>query len=223
MHTLNSKSRFLRPLLAAVGATALLGVAPAFAADVISEEPPAPAPVEVAPPPAGWAGPYAGGQVGYGFSGRVRAPGNSVDTKGFSGRGFGGFNAQNGQFVYGFEGDIGYDGTHGSNATTSARSNLNGSARVRAGVAATDRVLLYATGGGAAERLRVSDAAGRDSNTMFGWTAGAGVDAKITDKVFGRVEYRYTDYGSKVFDTGSGPQRFSDRKNTVEVGLGIQF
>ena len=41
---------------------------------------------------------------------------------------------------------------------------------------------------------------------MLGWTAGAGVDVKMTEQVFGRVEYRYTDFGSGDFNTGSGPQ-----------------
>ena len=37
---------------------------------------------------------------------------------------------------------------------------------------------------------------------MLGWTAGVGTDIKLTDNVFGRVEYRYTDFGSKNFTTG---------------------
>ena len=46
---------------------------------------------------------------------------------------------------------------------------------------------------------------------MLGWTAGAGVDVKVTEQVFGRVEYRYTDFGSDDFNTGSGPRCRSTR------------
>ncbi len=68
------------------------------------------------------------------------------------------------------------------------------------GFAVTDDVLLYGTAGGAAERLKVSDPVGDDSNALLGWTAGAGVDVKLTEQVFGRVEYRYTDFGSSDFN-----------------------
>ena len=45
--------------------------------------------------------------------------------------------------------------------------------------------------------VTADSAAGRsDGNTMLGWTAGAGADVMFTDTVFGRVEYRYTDFGS---------------------------
>ena len=52
-----------RPVAVAFGAVALLGAIPAYAADVVNEEPPAPAPV-VAVAPSGWAGPYVGAQAG---------------------------------------------------------------------------------------------------------------------------------------------------------------
>ncbi len=32
------------------------------------------------------------------------------------------------------------------------------------------------------------------------YTVGAGVDYAFTNNIFGRVEYRYTDFGSKTFD-----------------------
>ena len=102
-----------KPLAVAIGAAALIGVAPAFAADAITEQAPAPAPV-VEAAPSGWAGGYAGIQAGGNFAGRTHTPGNHIHTDGFRGRGFGGFNWQNGQFVYGVEGDIGYDGAQGS-------------------------------------------------------------------------------------------------------------
>src|ERR1043165_2984512 len=105
------------PLAAALGLFALGG--PAFAADVVSEEPPAPAPVAELPV-ASWAGPYAGINLGYGFGGHVKAPGVDAKTKGFIGGVFGGYNWQQENFVYGAEADLGYNGTKGSDNGLSA-------------------------------------------------------------------------------------------------------
>jgi outer membrane immunogenic protein len=85
----------------------------------------------------------------------------------------------------------------------------------------TPDILLYATAGGAAKNLEVSGPLGSDDNTMLGWTAGAGADIKITEQVFGRVEYRYTDFGSDSF--GSTGTDVSDTDNRVLFGLGMKF
>ncbi len=80
-------------------------------------------------------------------------------------------------------------------------------------------MLLYATAGGAAKDLEVSSGGTSESNTMVGWTAGGGADVMVTDNVFGRVEYRYTDFGSDTFN-GS---KVSDKDNRVLLGLGMKF
>ena len=58
---------------------------------------------------------------------------------------------------------------------------------------------------------------------MLGWTAGGGVDVKITEQVFGRVEYRYTDFSSSDFNTGSGTQSIDSNENRVSFGVGMKF
>jgi outer membrane immunogenic protein len=213
---------FARPM-AVLGLLALLGAGPAYAADVISEEPPAPAAPMEEPPLASWAGPYAGVSLGYGFSGTTTPATGDIDTDGFIGGVFAGYNLQNGLFVYGIEGDVGYSGVKGDDAFTETKSGFEGSLRGRMGVAVTNDILLYGTAGGAAQRLKVSDAAGDDSNALLGWTAGAGVDVKFTEQVFGRVEYRYTDFGSGDFNTGSGPQSVDSKENRVTFGIGMKF
>ncbi|TGS57763.1 porin family protein, partial [Mesorhizobium sp. M1D.F.Ca.ET.183.01.1.1] len=153
-------------------------------------------------PVASWAGPYVGLSAGYGFSGHAdaRDVGIDVGTKGFVGGVFGGYQWQQENFVYGAEADLGYNGVKGSEGGITAKGGLEGSLRARLGYSVTPEILLYGTGGLAAKNQKIETAAGSDSNAMLGWTAGVGTDIKITDNVFGRVEYRYSDYGDKDFD-----------------------
>ncbi|MGB3900826.1 MAG: outer membrane protein [Mesorhizobium sp.] len=213
--------KFARPLAAALGLIAFAGV-PAFAADVVSEEPPAPAPVAELPV-ASWAGPYAGINLGYGFSGRTRIPngGPDIKTDGFIGGAFAGYNWQSDNFVYGLEGDLGYNGVKGSSGGVKSKSGFEGSIRARLGYAVTPEILLYGTAGGAGKNVKVSVPGDSESKGMFGWTAGVGTDIKLTDNVFGRVEYRYTDYGSKTFDNVAG--KVKERDNRVTFGIGMKF
>jgi outer membrane immunogenic protein len=207
---------------AALGLIACLGAAPAFAADAVQEEPPAAPMVE--PPVNTWDGPYAGVTLGYGFNGTTTPiTGDIDDNKGFVGGVFGGYNIQQNLIVYGIEGDIGYGSIKGDNGITETKSGFEGSIRGRLGIAVTNDVLLYATAGGAGERLKVSDPVGDQSKGLFGWTAGGGVDVKLTENVFGRVEYRYTDFGSATFDTGSGPQSVDAKENRISFGVGMKF
>lgn len=219
---MNTTKRF------ALSAAAVMGLsAPAFAADVVYQEPPAPAPIIESAPVSSWAGPYAGLHLGYGFGGSaetsVGGVTNDIGTSGWLGGGFGGFNVQNGQFVYGAEADVNYSGVDGTNAGEAARSRIDGSLRGRLGYAVNDDVLLYGTAGVAAERLRVTDAAAaRDTNLMLGYTVGAGTDVKLTDDVFARAEYRYSDYGSETFNL-TAPTSVDSSNHRVTVGLGIKF
>ncbi len=228
-------NRFYRPAALALGAV-VLASAPALAADVVYQEPPAPsAPMEFAPVNT-WSGPYAGVSLGYGFSGetRDRTTGITTDNDGWMGGAFGGFQQQNGSFVYGAEVDVNYSGVDGTVADefgnyATSRTTVDGSLRGRAGVTVTEDILLYGTAGLAAERQRVSvgDSAGeiaRDTNVALGYTVGAGVDARLTDQVFGRLEYRYTDYGSETFDfPGVGSTEIDSNNHRVTVGLGVKF
>ncbi|MER8438078.1 porin family protein [Mesorhizobium sp. M1312] len=211
--------KFARPLAVALGLFALGGTA--YAADVISEEPPAPAPIAELPV-ASWAGPYAGVSVGYGFSGHADAEdiGVDVDTDGFVGGVFGGYQWQQENFVYGAEADIGYSGIEGDDGGVEAKGGFEGSLRARLGYAVTPEILLYGTAGGALKNQEIEAAGSSDENTMLGWTAGVGTDIKITDNVFGRVEYRYTDFGDKDFD-GIGKVKSTD--NRVTFGVGMKF
>jgi outer membrane immunogenic protein len=222
---MSAKTIFARSSVAGLAIAAFVAM-PAMAADVIYQEPPAPAaPPMTFDPVSSWAGPYAGISAGYGFGGRtsIDATGNDISTSGWMGGVFGGYNFQQGMAVYGIEGDVNYSRLDGDNAGVDSRTSLDGSLRGRLGAAVTDDILVYGTAGVAAERQRITDqvTGARDSNMMLGYTVGAGADVKLTDQVFGRLEYRYTDYGSKAFDSvGSDADT---RNNRVSVGLGVKF
>jgi outer membrane immunogenic protein len=211
-------------LAAAAGLFAFAGAIPAYAADAITtEEPPAPTPIAELPV-ASWAGPYAGLSLGYGFSGHTKArdiPANP-STDGFVGGAFAGYNWQSDNFVYGAEADIGYDGVKGSSNGIKSKAGVDGSLRARLGYSVSPDILLYGTAGGAAKSLKVEDTVtgASDRNTMLGWTAGVGSDIKLTDNLFGRVEYRYTDFGSKNFD---GIGHVKANENRVTFGVGMKF
>jgi outer membrane immunogenic protein len=219
-------SKFARPGAAALAIAAFMGLNAANAADVINEDPVPPAPMEEAPVASTWTGAYVGVQGGYGFSGRAedRTVGNKINTDGFVGGGFAGYNYDTGMgIVAGVEGDLGYSGVKGSNAGTEVKSGLDGSIRARLGYTVTPAVLLYGTAGGAGKNVSVTEGGIRDKNTALGWTAGVGADVKITQQVFGRVEYRYSDYGRDNYTTGSGTRSVDSSDNKIMFGLGVQF
>lgn len=235
----------IRKLLVSVAALALMTGA-AWAADLPNTKgPPAFAPP---PPPAfTWSGFYIGGQVGYQWGTASNSliflptgasfPLNSVDTSGVVGGGHLGFNYQVSQFVFGLEGDVEGATTSGSSfqplvgATGTGNARLQASIRGRLGFA-WDRVLIYATGGGAYASINATSSSvlGFDSETTgrFGWTVGGGVEYAIDPNWLIRVEYRYSDYGSFDFPlinetAGLFADRIHVRDNRVEAGFSYKF
>jgi outer membrane immunogenic protein len=222
--------KIAQPAAAAVGLLALLGTIPAYAADAVLAPEPAPAAIPMEEPPLNtWSGPYAGVSLGYGFSGESEADDGltttTIDNDGFLLGAFAGYNWQVGNMVAGAEADIGYNWSEGSNGGYDTESGVEGSLRARLGYVISPNIMLYATAGGAAKDLEVSDdiAGGSDSNTMLGWTAGGGADIMVTENVFGRVEYRYTDFGSETFDLGGVSTDVDDKDHRITFGLGMKF
>jgi outer membrane immunogenic protein len=192
-----------RTLLVSVGAT-LATVAGASAADLPDNYVPPPAAAYTPAPAYSWTGPYAGLVGGYGWN-----------TAGWSGGGFIGYNLQTNQnLVVGIEGDVTFANKNGTSNGYDVHNNWNGTVRGRIGYA-VDRFMIYGTGGVAVGGLH-SDTAS-ESATKVGWTAGAGVEMALTDKVTGRVEYRHTDLG--VFPSGGSNVASDD----ILVGVGFKF
>ena len=213
----------MRTLIATLVASTVSMVAfqAAHAADAIDEVPQAPAAEYVEPVASGnWAGAYAGGTASW-QRGDFQRQGDAK-ANGMGGGVYGGYNMQSGQMVYGGEADLNYSGVDNNNGAFTAKQGANGSIRGRVGVD-LNPVLVYGTAGIAASNVEVKTNAGaKDDATMLGWTAGAGVEAFVTDNVTARVEYRYSDYGKKTFHGANGTRSgFED--HSVRVGMGVKF
>jgi len=211
----------------------------AEAADVVVEQEPAPVAV-VAPPAFSWSGAYVGGQVGYGW-GKTRFNdgvfSQSLKPGGFVGGVYAGYNFSVGQHgVVGVDGDLAYnnqkdrqDIVSASGFTSALESRLrwSGAVRARVGVA-MDRVMPYIAGGvafgGVKNAISTAQFSATSSKTLTGWTAGAGLEYAATDNTILRVEYRYTDFGKKDFDFGTGVNvHDSTKSNEVRLGVAYKF
>ncbi|AJA08522.1 outer membrane protein-like [Sphingopyxis fribergensis] len=89
---------------------------------------------------------------------------------------------------------------------------------VRAGYLVTPNTLVYARGGYENIRasVRVLDLEGPRSgkDNFDGWTIGGGVERAVTDRISGRIEYRYSDLG------GSGTKF---ERHQVLAGVAYHF
>lgn len=124
---------------------------------------------------------------------------------------------------------------------SSVKLGWDAAIRGRLGVLVTPNVLLFGTGGVAWQDVSVSancqPGGGWDCglvrNTTFndvktGWTAGAGVEAKIMSNWLVRGEYRYADFGRTDYlffpKSSDAVWLHHDLKtHTVSVGLAYQF
>ena len=61
------------------------------------------------------------------------------------------------------------------------------------------------------------------AHAFNGYTLGVGLDYAFTDLVFGRLEYRYTDFGDKDFNLGGATLNSDVDQHAIRVGLGVKF
>jgi len=120
-----------------------------------------------------------------------------------------------------------------------AKLGLDGSLRGRLGVLVNPNSLVYATGGVAWQEIKTiatcdgtlpsACAAPRSessSTIKAGWTIGGGVEAILSKNWFGRVEYRYSDFGHVSNNFGPGPSFTANvnvRTNTTLLGLAYKY
>ncbi len=171
-----------------------------------------------------WSGVYLGINGGYGFGSSswtdaLNPAGSSgnFSTDGFLVGGTLGFNYQVDQFVIGAEADLDWSGLKGNisnsfctvpltaaaapaSTTCETQNTWLGTVRARFGYA-VDRVLLYATGGGAFGNVEAGLTGGGvgtptyQTSTHVGWTAGAGIEWAFAGNWTARAEYLYVDLG----------------------------
>jgi outer membrane immunogenic protein len=112
--------------------------------------------------------------------------------------------------------------------TVETRLEWFGTLRARAGFLATDRILVYGTGGLAYGHLRTDFTAGivgignaaaaSTSSTKAGWTAGAGVEGAIDRNWTVKLEYLYMDLG-RVGNGSSSGTFATNQLNTPNQGF----
>ena len=179
-----------------------------------------------------WSGAYVGVTGGYGWmDGVFEVTGYAPKTDSLNGRLPGVFAGVSTQFdnnlVLGLEGDLEYNVqdvtvTSAFGAFTGG-ADWQGSARVRLGYA-LDRLLVYATAGWAATHLEAEFIGVAEATGSFhGYTLGAGLDYAMTDRLFGRLDYRYNDFGSGELDFGPATVSSELEQHTVKIGLGLKF
>jgi len=212
----------MRNLIKALAASVILvstAAGVAHAADAIDEIPMAPEAVETVTS-GNWEGAYVGGKLTHQW-GKVKS-GKDYDANGFGGGIYTGYNKQDGQIVYGVEGDLNYSGIDKSYNGVESEQGVNGSLRARVGYDLSP-AMVYATGGLAATNMEVKDATSSDDKTLLGLTLGAGVETKITESITARTEYRFTNYQTQTFGLDSGATDRGLKEHQVNVGLGVKF
>src|SRR3979411_1754981 len=191
-------------------------------------------PFKARPPvvaPWSWTGGYIGGQVGMSTAAMSIGAFNYNAAYDF-GKGdaaqtlagvHAGYNYQTNGFVLGVEGDLNAKFGEGYFGPVNARilSPWDASIRGRLGILPTPQSLLYVTGGGAFGSFKTEaankpnfDSDGNElgspdflGDTRVGWTLGGGAQYALDRNWSTRIEYRYTDWGSKGvnWNTGTGP------------------
>ncbi|MBI1214019.1 MAG: outer membrane beta-barrel protein [Alphaproteobacteria bacterium] len=167
-------------------------------------------------------------------------PYSPKSLSGFIGGVHAGYNFQtDSSYVLGVEGDLDYSNIEARNFNASRRnrnlgldSRWQGSLRARAGFTPSDDLLLYATGGVAfADSKLTTFSSGTafligttiETKNHIGWTAGIGADYALTSHWIGRVEVRYTDFGSESYQTHDGPLNVSWTQTAGLIGVSYKF
>jgi outer membrane immunogenic protein len=142
-----------------------------------------------------WAGPYLGGNLGYAWG---SVDNNPAKPSGFSGGVQGGYNWQNGPWVFGIEGDIQATGAEETFAPWKFSNPWFGTVRGRAGYA-FHNVLFYGTGGLAFGELRAETFGLSETHTNAGWTLGAGAEMGFAPNWSAKIEYLFVDLADSNF------------------------
>ena len=218
-----------------------------YAADLDSP-PPRERPAEVWAPagrPAMFQGFYYGLSAGFGFGDSTlfddldngRPIANS-EPSGFMGSVTAGYNFRLGYgLIYGIEADLGLMDVSAEDKLASDGSvyktqlgSLWGTLRARLGFMLSDRMMVFATGGGAFMQVDdVSVGTGATTTALTedlqtGYVIGAGAEYALSDTMSIKAEYLYMDFGSLSGLSASGGEfSFQNEIQLVRAGLNFKF
>lgn len=173
-----------------------------------------------------WEGFYAGGGIGYRWTDAKPASGSTgsaYEVDGITLDNFVGYNWQVGQTVFGTEAAFNIKSRSQEIAGGSKlRQSADGLVRLRAGWD-FGQGLAFAAAGPTFSSSRLSLGANSDSENQVGWSLAAGVDVPITQRLFTRAEYRYSDFGTGSYRIGSVGQRLKVDESRAVFGVGLRF
>lgn len=216
-------NRYAIALLAGVAGLSMASAA--SAADLIISEPAPMVPI-VETAGGNWDGVYVGAFAGYGWG----TVGDEIDV--LTGDDFESDGWQVGltagadftvaeALVAGIAADIAWSDISGEDGIYAYNTDWTGSVRGRLGIDA-GAFLPYVTAGLAFANNTFDDGVSEDSQTHFGWTAGAGVEVAVADNVSLDLQYRYSDFGTKTYDLAGDPE-LSLTSHAVTAGLNFRF
>jgi outer membrane immunogenic protein len=169
-----------------------------------------------------WFGPYIGGNLGYTWG---TVENNLTRPSGLAGGLQGGFNWQNGPYVFGVEGDFQVSGAEDTFAPWKFSNPWFSTIRGRAGYTLAN-VMFYATAGLAFGELRGDTFALSESHTNAGWTIGVGTEFALAPMGFGsnwtaKIEYLYVDLATNPFTITGMSNGF--RFGEIRAGVNYHF
>jgi outer membrane immunogenic protein len=189
-----------------------------------------------------WNGGYLGVQLGYDWvsvddhfpaAPDIEFDGHISDaTSGI----FGGWNWQSGSLVFGADGSFDLSAVDdtitvpvGPDSSDRLNTEYNWKSAVRGRLGyAIGKFLPYVAAGGAFSDVSIEmqndgDTFLSETETLAGWTIGAGVDVAFTNNLIGRLEYRYADYGSVDYTVGGGSGSIEFDSSSISAGLAYKF
>lgn len=179
-----------------------------------------------------WTGFYFGATYGGGFGKTTTdtAVGRfDISQSGGLVTGFAGYDYQIGRSVIGLEADIGAGRLNGAeNDAAGGRTSIGldriGSIRARAGFLVSPTLLAYATAGYAWTKFDLTASNGVTiAETFSGFQVGGGLQYKLSRQWDLKVEYLYTDLGSKSVSHNGVTNTYDPSFSTVRAGLSFKF
>lgn len=175
------------------------------------------APPARVPGPYTWAGWYLGANLGYQWGSVTNNPTN---PSGIAGGVQGGYNWQNGQFVFGGETDLQVSGTDATVSPWEFSNPWWGTLRGRAGFA-WNNFLFYGTAGLAYGDVKAQTLGFSETKTHIGWAAGLGAEVMLNRAWSAKAEYIYMDLDQVTYSTTGVKNGFWS--NMLRVGVNYHF